>query len=259
MLAGRGGGGAEPHPHSSLRALAYNPDNRDAARLTNFQGWRTGFYSPRLNGMIEQALLEPDPGAQQRAYQAIQRVYEDEVGPILPISQMVETVVYRNTVSDLIDYVSGPGPCANGLGDWAGCYANTARARFSGVTLQAARRVGEFNLSASLDLQNPRNLDTGKRLVRRAQRHASLNADTRSGEWLWGAEWKLSGQRYNDVANTQSLGGYGLVHLFASRPLGNDWSLLLRVDNVGDKGYATVRGYATAGRSFYAGLKWAPK
>ena len=106
IVVGRGGGGAEPHPHSSLRALAYNPDNRDAARLTNFQGWRTGFYSPRLNGMIEQALLEPDPGAQQRAYQAIQRVYEDEVGPILPISQMVETVVYRNTVQGYVGHPS---------------------------------------------------------------------------------------------------------------------------------------------------------
>ncbi|STT05232.1 putative dipeptide ABC transport system periplasmic binding component [Klebsiella pneumoniae] len=28
----------EPHPHSSLRALVYNPDNSDKARLTNFQG-----------------------------------------------------------------------------------------------------------------------------------------------------------------------------------------------------------------------------
>jgi vitamin B12 transporter len=168
-------------------------------------------------------------------------------------------VVYRNTVSDLIDYVSGPGPCANGLGDWAGCYANTARARFSGVTLQAARRVGEVNLSASLDLQNPRNLDTGKRLVRRAQRHASLSANTRSGEWQWGVEWKLSGQRYSDVANTQRLGGYGLLNLHASRALGNDWSVLLRVDNVGGKDYQTIRGYATPGRTFYAGLKWAPQ
>ncbi len=168
-------------------------------------------------------------------------------------------VMYRNTVSDLIDYVSGPGPCLNGLGDWAGCYANTASARFSGVTLQAARRVGEFNLSASLDLQNPRNLDTGKRLVRRAKRHASLSADTRSGEWQWGAEWKLAGQRYNDVGNTESLGGYGLVNLFASRPLGNDWSLLLRMDNVGGKDYQTIGGYRTPGRTLYAGLKWAPK
>ena len=43
LLVGRGGSGMEPHPHSSLRALVYNPDNSDEARLTNFQGWRTGF------------------------------------------------------------------------------------------------------------------------------------------------------------------------------------------------------------------------
>lgn len=36
MLVGRGGSGVEPHPHSSLRALVYNPDNSDGARLTNF-------------------------------------------------------------------------------------------------------------------------------------------------------------------------------------------------------------------------------
>lgn len=168
-------------------------------------------------------------------------------------------VAYRNTVSDLIDYVSGPGPCANGVGDYAGCYANTARARFAGVTLQAARQVGEFNLGFSLDLQNPRNLDTGKQLVRRAKRHASLSVDTRMAGWVLGGEWKLSGQRYNDVANAQPLGGYGVINLHASRPLGQDWSLLLRLDNLGNKDFQTIRGYATTGRTFYAGLRWAPK
>lgn len=53
LLVGRGGSGMEPHPHSSLRALVYNPDNSDKARLTNFQGWRTGFYDPQLNTMID--------------------------------------------------------------------------------------------------------------------------------------------------------------------------------------------------------------
>ncbi|SQC40132.1 putative dipeptide ABC transport system periplasmic binding component [Klebsiella pneumoniae] len=52
LLVGRGGSGMEPHPHSSLRALVYNPDNSDKARLTNFQGWRTGFYDPQLNTMM---------------------------------------------------------------------------------------------------------------------------------------------------------------------------------------------------------------
>ncbi|WP_342128732.1 TonB-dependent receptor domain-containing protein [Hydrogenophaga sp. OTU3427] len=168
-------------------------------------------------------------------------------------------VAYRNLVSDLINYVPGSGPCANGMGEYAGCYANVARARYSGVTLSAARRVAGVHLSASLDLQSPRDLDTGLQLVRRAKRHASLAADTRVGEWLLGAELKLSGARFNDTANTQRLGGYGLVNLHASTPLAPDWSLLLRIDNLGDKDYATVRGYATPGRTLYAGLKWAPR
>ena len=50
----------EPHPHSSLRALVYNPDNSDKARLTNFRlAYR--FYDPQLNTMIDRALLERDP------------------------------------------------------------------------------------------------------------------------------------------------------------------------------------------------------
>jgi peptide/nickel transport system substrate-binding protein len=42
LLVGRGGG-QQPHPESNLRALVYNPDNSDEAKLTNFQGWRTSF------------------------------------------------------------------------------------------------------------------------------------------------------------------------------------------------------------------------
>jgi vitamin B12 transporter len=145
------------------------------------------------------------------------------------------------------------------VGEWAGCYANTARARYSGVTLSAAQRVGDFNLSASLDFQNPRNLETDKQLVRRAKRHANLSADTRTGDWQWGVQWKVSGERWGDAANTRRLPGYGLLGLFASRPLGSDWSLLLRMDNVGDRDYQTASGYAMPGRTVYAGLTWAPR
>ncbi|WP_249728920.1 ABC transporter substrate-binding protein [Acidovorax sp. CCYZU-2555] len=106
IIVGRGGGGAEPHPHSSLRALVYNPDNRDAARLTNFQGWRTGFHSPRLNRLIETALLEPDAERQLRLYQEIQQVYDEEGGAIQPLSQMVETVVYRDAVRGYVGHPS---------------------------------------------------------------------------------------------------------------------------------------------------------
>lgn len=164
-------------------------------------------------------------------------------------------VAYRNKVENLINYVGGAGACAS---PW-GCYANTAHAQYSGVTLSAAHAAGGVNLTASLDLQNPRDLDTDRQLARRAKRHATLAADTRVGRWQLGAEAQFSGQRFDDPANKKVLAGYSLLNLSASTPIAKDWTLLARLDNVADKQYELARSYATAGRSLYVGVKWAPK
>jgi vitamin B12 transporter len=163
-------------------------------------------------------------------------------------------VAYRNKVDNLISF-AGAGACASPFG----CYSNTARAEYSGATLSAAHAVGGINLMASLDLQNPRDLDTGKQLARRSKQHGTLTADTRVGSWLLGAEAQFSGRRFDDAGNTRVLSGYSLLNLSASTLLAKDWTLLARVDNLADKQYELARTYATAGRSFYAGVKWAPK
>ena len=107
IVVGRGGGGAEPHPHASLRALVYNPDNRDAARLTNFQGWRTGYADPVLNGLIESALLAPDVAAQTALYQQAQQRFDHTVGAIQPLAQVVETQVLRSVVQGYVGHPAG--------------------------------------------------------------------------------------------------------------------------------------------------------
>jgi peptide/nickel transport system substrate-binding protein len=98
LIVGRGGGGAEAHAHSSLRALVYNPDNRDSARLSNFQGWRTGHADPVLNGLIERALLELDAAQQRLLYHQAQARVEAVVGGLQPIAQVVDTQVLRRVV-----------------------------------------------------------------------------------------------------------------------------------------------------------------
>jgi vitamin B12 transporter len=167
-------------------------------------------------------------------------------------------VIYRNRVSNLITYVSGPGACANGTGSFAGCYGNTGSAQYSGLTLSGGTRVNRVALSASLDLQNPKDLTTGKQLARRAKQVATLAANTPVGNWQMGGEMQLVGQRYNDAANLQRLHGYGLLNLYASTRIARSWTLLGRIDNLGDVDYETARGYATGGRTVYVGLKWAP-
>jgi vitamin B12 transporter len=163
-------------------------------------------------------------------------------------------VAYRNRLRNLIIYVNGPGACASPYG----CYDSVARASYEGITVSGNHAVGGVNLRASADFQNPRDMDTGKQLARRARRHATLGADTQLAGWRLGAEVQASGKRFDTAANTTELGGYALVNLSASTRMARDWTLLARIDNLGDKDYQTARTYATEGRTFYLGLKWTP-
>ena len=166
-------------------------------------------------------------------------------------------VAYRNRVTNLISFVdaSACSPLQT-----QGCYANT-RAEYKGVTLAASHRLGPVQLRGSLDLQRPRDLDTGKQLARRAKHHGTFGADTVVAGWTLGAEVQASGRRYDydTVGNTYVLGGYTLVNLYASTRIARDYTLLARVDNLADKDYQLVRNYATAGRTLFVGLKWAPQ
>ncbi|WP_417719806.1 ABC transporter substrate-binding protein [Salipiger sp.] len=102
LLVGRGGGGQQPHPDSNLRAMAYNPDNSDEAKLTNYQNWRTSFFDEALNGMIESALVEPDADKQATMYEDIQRKMEELVMSIQPFSERVVTAAYQSDVHGVV-------------------------------------------------------------------------------------------------------------------------------------------------------------
>lgn len=170
-------------------------------------------------------------------------------------SSQFGVVAYRNKVRNLITFGS-PGPCGASFG----CYENTGRAVLEGVTLSGATRLADVNLGGSIDLQRPKDDVTGKLLARRAKRMLKFNADTHVNtgalRWTLGGELQLSSSRWDNAANTNRLGGYGLVNLYASTAIARQWDLLARIDNVGDKAYQVARGYNTAGRTFYLGLRW---
>ena len=166
----------------------------------------------------------------------------------------VGVVAYRNRVRNLINF-GAPGTCASAFG----CYESVGRGEYSGITLTGTHRLGRVNLRGSIDWQDPRDLTRDRQLARRAKHHAVLGADTQLAGWTWGAELQTSGRRYDDAANTKVLGGYGLVNLYASTRVARDFTLLARVDNLNDKRYETASTYATAGRTLYVALKWAPQ
>jgi vitamin B12 transporter len=163
-------------------------------------------------------------------------------------------VVYRNRVTNLIAFGA-----AGGCQSASGCYANTARAEYEGLTLTAGHRIGDVTLRASADFQDPRDRVTDKQLARRARRHGTLGADWAVAGWTLGAEVQTSGMRYDDAANNRRLGGYTLLNLVASTKITPVLTVIARLDNAGDKDYQYARLYATAGRTAYLGLKWSPQ
>jgi peptide/nickel transport system substrate-binding protein len=102
LLVGRGGGGQQPHPDNNLRSMAYNPNNSDEAKLTNYQSWRTSFYDEKLNKMIEAALVERDPAKQTKLYEELQAYMDELVMPIQPFSEVIDTAAFRSDVKGMI-------------------------------------------------------------------------------------------------------------------------------------------------------------
>ena len=168
-------------------------------------------------------------------------------------------VVYQNDIKNIINYVDGIGSCINGVGVFAGCYGNTGHARITGTTVTSGTQVGNVNLAAAVDVMDPTNVDTNTYLARRARQQFTLSADMPVGEWHMGAQFQYVGKRFNNASNTVSLDPYSLINLSASRPIGRDWRVLVRINNLANTSYAFANGYATPGRTFYVSLIWAPK
>lgn len=160
-------------------------------------------------------------------------------------------IAYHTRVRNLIDWTGGYSCMTN-------CYQNIDRARLRGVSLRGGMPVGMGRVEASVDWSDPENAITGKRLSRRAARSAKLQWSQSVASGRLGVEWQVAGERFDDWANMW-LGGYGVVNLSWRQPVARDWTLLARVDNLGDKAYETARGYATGGRQVYVGLSWTPR
>ena len=163
-------------------------------------------------------------------------------------------VYYRNRLTDLLVY--SPRCPIDPDAYKFGCAYNVNHATLSGLSLGARTRVGKVDLSGSVDIQDPRDDTTGKQLVRRARRHASLSAEYIAGPLTAGIGVHASGKRFEDTANRVALGGYGLVNLFAAYRFAPDWSAEVRWNNVGDKRYELARYYATAGSQVVAGVRY---
>ena len=139
---------------------------------------------------------------------------------------------------------------------------NIEQARIRGVELSASARLGEWDVRGTLGTLDARNLSIGtnhgKRLPRRPQRSARLDLDREFGDFGFGLSGILEAARWDDVANSLRVGGYGTLDARVSWRFARDWTLQATLVNAFDKTYETSAYYNQPGREFGLGLRWQP-
>ncbi|MDQ7969442.1 MAG: TonB-dependent receptor, partial [Oxalicibacterium faecigallinarum] len=155
---------------------------------------------------------------------------------------------YRNRLKNLIDNVN---PCPTG---GSSCARNVDDALLQGVTSSIGKRFGNLRVFGSLDLQNPKNLENGKLLDRRARYHGSVGMRYAVEKYTFGTDVTFSGGRYSDERDVVMMGGYALLNFQGTYNLNKDWQLFGRWNNALEKRYELAKNYQTPGSNVFVGV-----
>jgi vitamin B12 transporter len=129
---------------------------------------------------------------------------------------------------------------------------NIAHAGNNGIELLGDARLGHTTISGEATWQNPRNLDTGKVLQRRARQTQSLSLQQGLGSWDAGATVRHNSQRADFDPVTFGVGiapARTNLALTAGYRISPAWRLAAKVDNATNNRDPEVLGYNPAPRS----------
>ena len=218
-------------------AIGYGYDLTSHWRLGGSLG--TSFVAPTFNQLYFPNFgnpdLKPEEGKQGEVFIRYARPGHE-----------VRLARYQNRIRGYI--ASGQGQASN-----------VPRSRIDGWELAWTGHHGPWAARLSADWLDPRNTVTGTQLQRRARRHATAALDRDLGDWRVGAAMRAVGDRFENAANTNRLGGFALFDLYADWRANADWSLGVRMNNLGDRRYETAYGYNQPGRELYLTARYTPR
>ncbi len=87
-----------PDPFATLVQYAYNPDNRDEAKLGGYYLWRTSLPAPELTAQVDQSKSETDPEKRKALFQKIDASFKAMDPPLIVLFQRTDPYVIRANV-----------------------------------------------------------------------------------------------------------------------------------------------------------------
>ncbi len=224
--------------------LGYGIDLTEALRMT--ASLATAYKAPTFNDMyypLDAYGYQGNPNLQP------ERSHNSELGVHYAVqSQRVDLVYFDNRIRDLIV-----------INNTYTTMINLNEARSNGVELAYNGQFGDTGVRLAATRQNPRDVQTGQTLLRRAKDFSSAGVTRQLGALKVGGEWQHSGERADSDINTfarTTLAAYDVVNLTASYALNKRLDLSARVDNLFNRDYMLAHGYNTLGRTVFVGLNY---
>ncbi|MFG0842892.1 TonB-dependent receptor domain-containing protein [Pseudomonas sp. FYR_5] len=207
-----------------------------------------GFRAPTFNDLYYPQFSNPNLDPEHS------RSYELQWRSQLSTESRLETSLYRTDLRDAIIFGQDSIP------------RNVASARINGVEMALAQQWGAWHSQLGLALIDPRDRETGHTLARRARRSLSLDLDRELGRFSVGASWQAVSSSYDDEANRNRIGGYGLLGLRGSWAASDELELEAKLDNLLDRNYSralysyegTYHPYREEGRTVLFSVTWTP-
>lgn len=219
--------------NTGLAGLAYKLSEKWRVSATT----STGFKLPGAAEIASNAALRPESHKSHE----VGLTYSDE-------SSLLRAVYFDTQTHDAIVYASTPPYALSNIGE----------VRNKGIETTVRGKLYGFNLKGTLVIQDPWNVTDNKQLARRAKEYGQIDLSRAFNGYDLGARVYSSGAR-TDGATANTLAGYGLLSLYASTVLTDQWTARVRVDNALDKRYQLAYGFNTPGRTLMVTLQYSPK
>lgn len=87
-----------PDPFGTAVQYAYNPDNRDAAKLGAYYLWRVAQEAPELTKMVDQSKAETDPAKRKALFEEMDKRYREMDPGLIVLFQRTDPYVIRTNV-----------------------------------------------------------------------------------------------------------------------------------------------------------------
>jgi len=133
---------------------------------------------------------------------------------------------------------------------------NINKAKIVGMDGAVTRQRGNWEFSTKVSWLKPEDEKTGNLLPRRAEKTVNIFIAERRGAMRLGINLLAQSSRYDDIANTTRLGGYGILNLTGEYNFNKHWALRARLENTLNKEYETAYLYNTPGRFWFFGIHY---